>query len=69
MSWPIGNTLMVEPTESESKQELDRFIHSMISIRKEIDYIEKQNLDLNSNILKNSPHPASTIATEQWDRN
>ena len=55
MSWPVAGTLMIEPTESESKEELDIFCDAMISIREEIKEIEKGNADLNNNVLKNSP--------------
>merc|ERR1711937_695083 len=56
MSWPVTGTLMVEPTESESKEELDRFCDAMISIRKEIAMIESGELDIENNPLKNAPH-------------
>lgn len=57
MSWPVPNTLMIEPTESESKEELDRFIDSLISIRGEIREIEEGKIPRNGNVLKNAPHP------------
>ena len=52
MSWPVAGTLMIEPTESESREELDIFCDAMISIRKEIEEIEKGNVDSENNILK-----------------
>ena len=68
MSWPVAGTLMVEPTESESKQELDRFCHAMISIREEIREIEEGRMDRENNPLKNAPHDPQTLAREDWDR-
>ncbi|HPS65726.1 MAG TPA: glycine dehydrogenase (aminomethyl-transferring), partial [Ignavibacteria bacterium] len=59
-------TLMVEPTESESKYELDRFINAMISIRKEIDEIEKGNMSSEDNMLVNAPHTALEVTREDW---
>ncbi|KAI8624935.1 glycine dehydrogenase [Xylariaceae sp. FL1651] len=57
MSWPVANTLMIEPTESESKEELDRFIDALISIREEIREIEQDKVPRDGNVLKNAPHP------------
>ncbi|KAJ8124307.1 hypothetical protein O1611_g9334 [Lasiodiplodia mahajangana] len=57
MSWPVPNTLMIEPTESESKEELDRFIDALISIRGEIREIEEGKIPREGNVLKNAPHP------------
>src|ERR1700742_4858337 len=56
MSWPVANTLMIEPTESENQEELDRFCNSLISIRREIGAIEKGEQPREGNILKNAPH-------------
>ncbi len=56
MSWPVPDTLMIEPTESESKAELDRFIEAMIAIRAEIDKVAKGEWDKDNNPLKNAPH-------------
>ena len=56
MSWPKLNAIMIEPTESESKEELDRFIDAMISIRKEIEEIKNGDYSENDNVLKNAPH-------------
>ena len=64
MSFPVVGTLMIEPTESESKAELDRFVDSMISIRGEIRDIEQGRLDRQDNPLKNAPHTAHALAAE-----
>src|SRR6266481_7076562 len=68
VSWPVAGTMMIEPTESESKEELDRFCDAMISIRKEIDPIANGKTDRQNNLLKNAPHTAQQIASEKWDR-
>lgn len=64
MSFPVAGTLMIEPTESESKQELDRFCDAMIAIREEIRALEAGNLDPQDNPLKNAPHTARELAGE-----
>jgi glycine dehydrogenase len=66
MSFPVAGTLMIEPTESESQAELDRFCEAMISIRKEIADIESGKLDRADNPLKNAPHPVDMIASSEW---
>jgi glycine dehydrogenase len=66
VSFPVPGTLMVEPTESESKGELDRFIKAMISIRDEIREIEEGIADRTDNVLKNAPHTAAEIASDSW---
>ena len=66
VSFPIHGTLMFEPTESESKYELDRFCDAMISIRDEIELIEKGEMSDTDNPLKNSPHTALQIASAEW---
>ncbi|MCC7041852.1 MAG: aminomethyl-transferring glycine dehydrogenase [Burkholderiales bacterium] len=66
MSFPVPGTLMVEPTESESKAELDRFIDAMIAIRAEIRAIEEGDLDASDNPLKNAPHTAAAVADDAW---
>ena len=66
MSFPVAGTLMVEPTESESKAELDRFIDAMIAIRDEIRAIEQGRFDRDDNPLKNAPHPASVVTADTW---
>src|SRR5581483_11333835 len=68
VSWPVAGTMMIEPTESESKDELDRFCEAMISIRKEIDAIANGKADRENNVLKNAPHSARQIASDKWDR-
>ncbi|WNC52912.1 MULTISPECIES: aminomethyl-transferring glycine dehydrogenase [unclassified Thermosynechococcus] len=66
ISWPVPGTLMIEPTESETKAELDRFCEAMIAIRAEIAEIEAGVSDRQQNPLKNAPHPALMLATEPW---
>lgn len=68
MSWPVPGTLMIEPTESESKAELDRFCNALISIRNEIMEIEKGKMDSHHNVLKGAPHPASVVMSDEWNR-
>lgn len=68
ISFPVAGTMMIEPTESESKPELDRFLDAMISIRMEIGEIETGKMDRKNNPLKNSPHTAEMLAQESWDR-
>ncbi len=68
MSWPVGGTLMIEPTESESREELDRFADALISIRKEIAEIESGKMDRARNPLKLAPHPAADLVSDAWDR-
>ena len=67
MSWPIPGTLMIEPTESESKDELDRFCSAMIQIKKEIDEITEGKVPKDNNVLVNSPHTIQDIC-DDWDR-
>ena len=67
VSFPVADTLMVEPTESESKAELDRFIDAMISIRKEITEIENGLYDASNNVLKNAPHTAMVAMADEWE--
>lgn len=67
LSFPVHGTLMVEPTESESKQELDRFIETMNSIFAEIKAIETGEADRNDNVLKNAPHTQEMIVVDEWD--
>ncbi len=67
MSWPVAGTLMVEPTESETKAELDRFITAMLSIRDEIAAIQKGEMDAENNPLKHAPHTVNALIGE-WDR-
>ena len=67
VSFPVAGTLMVEPTESEDKEELDRFIEVMIKIRSEIKEIENGHVDKTNNLLKNAPHTANCIINKNWD--
>jgi glycine dehydrogenase len=66
VSFPVADTLMVEPTESESKEELDRFCAAMIAIRKEIDAIVAGKADREDNVLKNAPHTARAVVADNW---
>jgi glycine dehydrogenase len=68
MSFPVPGTLMIEPTESESKAELDRFCEAMIAIRAEIAAIEGGKMDRANNPLKNAPHTAAAVMATEWDR-
>src|SRR5690606_7051461 len=68
VSFPVAGTLMVEPTEIESKPELDRFCDAMISIRKEIAAVEAGEVDKENNVLKNAPHTAAVVSGDEWDR-
>ncbi len=68
MSWPVPGTMMVEPTESESKKELDRFCDTMIAIHDEIKAIESGQMDKQNNPLKNAPHTAASVCGDAWDR-
>jgi len=68
LSWPVAGTLMVEPTESESKYELDRFCDAMISIHAEMTAVENGTADGKNNLLKNAPHTADQIASDNWNR-
>jgi glycine cleavage system P protein (glycine dehydrogenase) len=68
VSWPVAGTMMIEPTESEPKHELDRFCDAMISIHAEIEVIASGRQDRQNNLLKNAPHTARQIASDKWDR-
>src|SRR5260221_8419637 len=68
VSFPVAGTIMIEPTESESKEELDRFCEAMISIAGEIKAIESGAADRKNNVLKNAPHTAQTVTADAWDR-
>ncbi len=68
MSFPVPGTLMIEPTESESKQELDRFCDAMIAIREEIRAIENGEMDPEDNPLTNAPHTAEEVMADDWER-
>jgi glycine dehydrogenase len=66
VSFPVAGTLMIEPTESESKAELDKFCDAMIAIRKEIEEIENGTFDKIDNVLKNAPHTAEVVMADDW---
>ncbi|MCK9589154.1 MAG: aminomethyl-transferring glycine dehydrogenase [Terrimicrobiaceae bacterium] len=68
MSWPVVGTLMVEPTESESRAELDRFCEAMITIHGELGTIGRGELDRTNNPLKNAPHTAAAVTADGWNR-
>ncbi|KAL8697004.1 MAG: hypothetical protein Q9201_007362 [Fulgogasparrea decipioides] len=68
MSWPVANTLMIEPTESESLAELDRFCDSLIEIRKEIAAIESGEQPKEGNVMKMAPHPLKDLLNGDWNR-
>ena len=68
LSFPVAGTLMVEPTESESKYELDRFCDAMISIHAEMTAVENGTADAKNNLLKNAPHTTDQIASDNWNR-
>jgi len=67
MSWPVVGGLMIEPTESEDKLELDRFIEAMKCIRAEIAEIEKGEVDKTANVLKNAPHTLNHCIADEWN--
>ena len=66
MSWPVPGTLMIEPTESESKEELDRYCDALIAIREEIRSIEEGRMDREDNPLKHAPHPVNVVTANEW---
>jgi glycine dehydrogenase len=68
VSFPVAGTLMIEPTESEPKEELDRFVEALIEIKNEIREIENGKADKENNVLKNAPHTAAVITADVWDR-
>ncbi len=68
ISWPVPGTMMVEPTESESKEELDRFCDAMIAIHSEMMAVESGARDRQNNPLKNAPHTAEVVASDKWNR-
>lgn len=68
VAFPVAGTLMVEPTESESLSELDRFIETMKSVREEIRAIENGTVEKTNNVLKNAPHTAEVVMSDDWDR-
>ncbi|MGH7497781.1 MAG: aminomethyl-transferring glycine dehydrogenase, partial [Gemmatimonadales bacterium] len=68
VSFPVAGTLMIEPTESESKEELDRFCDALISIREEIREIESGRADREQNLLTNAPHTLEQVIADEWTR-
>ncbi|HCA09227.1 MULTISPECIES: aminomethyl-transferring glycine dehydrogenase [unclassified Chryseobacterium] len=68
VSFPVAGTLMIEPTESESKSEIDRFAEALISIKKEIDEIANGEADQANNVLKNAPHTEQLVISDSWDK-
>ncbi len=68
VSFPVAGTLMIEPTESESKSEIDRFAEALISIKKEIDEIADGTADASNNVLKNAPHTEQLVISDRWDK-
>jgi glycine dehydrogenase len=68
MSWPVPGSMMVEPTESEDKRELDRFCEALISIREEIDAVARGEVDEENNVLKRAPHTTEIATGDDWDR-
>ena len=67
VSFPVIGTLMIEPTESETRQELDRFCDALISIRGEIDQVAMGLADPTDNALKNAPHTSAMVTADEWD--
>jgi glycine dehydrogenase len=67
VSFPVPGTLMVEPTESEPKEELDRFIDALLAIREEIRAVERGDVPRDNNVLKHAPHTIEQVAADQWD--
>ncbi len=68
VSFPVAGTLMIEPTESESKAEIDRFAEALISIKQEIDEIANGQADPANNVLKNAPHTEQLVISDSWDK-
>jgi len=68
VSFPVAGTLMIEPTESEPKEELDRFIEALVEIRNEIREVEEGKADKENNVLKNAPHTAAVITSDEWTK-
>jgi glycine dehydrogenase len=68
VSWPVPGTMMIEPTESESKEELDRFCEALIAIHHEIQEIESGAIDAKNNLLKNAPHTAEALLSSEWGK-
>ena len=68
LSFPVAGTIMIEPTESENLEELDRFCEALLQIRKEIDEIARGEYPADNNVLCNAPHTAAIITADQYDK-
>jgi glycine dehydrogenase len=68
VSFPVAGTLMIEPTESETTEELDRFCDALIEIRNEVREVEDGLVDKENNVLKNAPHTASVVTADDWNK-
>jgi glycine dehydrogenase len=68
VSFPVAGTMMIEPTESETMEELDRFCDAMLSIRAEIEEVISGKVDVKNNVLKNAPHTAAVLTADVWDK-
>jgi glycine dehydrogenase len=68
MSFPVAGTMMIEPTESEDKAELDRFCEAMISLKEEIEEVRNGQVDKTNNVLKHAPHTHQVVLNETWNR-
>ena len=66
MSWPVAGTIMIEPTESENLEEIDKFCNALIKIKKEINLVEQSKFDKLDNPLKNAPHTYVELASNEW---
>lgn len=69
MSFPVAGTLMIEPTESESKYELDRFVDAMVAIRGEIDEVASGSVSAEDSVLRNAPYTAEDVSADEWSHN
>ena len=69
MSWPVAGTIMIEPTESENLEEIDKFCNTLIQIKKEINKVESRNFDQIDNPLKNAPHTYVELSSNEWKHN
>ena len=67
MSWPVAGTIMIEPTESENLEEIDKFCNALIKIKKEINLVESSKFDKIDNPLKNAPHTYIELASNEWN--
>ncbi len=67
VSFPVAGTIMIEPTESETKEELDRFCDALLQIREEVEAVRNGSMDANDNVLKNAPHTADSVLADEWN--